>query len=126
MKTLQLQLTINFDESAINSLTELLVPVIRKAIGHPHTEYDPKQEARLRASQNALFAGEKLPTDQGILIDSREVAKLLKVSPRKLWKMQDTGEMPPPVRIGRAVRWSYEALKKWVDSGCPKPTLNND
>jgi predicted DNA-binding transcriptional regulator AlpA len=27
--------------------------------------------------------------------------------------------MPPPVRIGKAVRFSLDALKKWVEAGCP-------
>jgi predicted DNA-binding transcriptional regulator AlpA len=33
--------------------------------------------------------------------------------------MHTAGEMPPPIRIGRAVRWSLEVLKKWVEAGCP-------
>ena len=27
--------------------------------------------------------------------------------------------MPPYIKIGRAVRWSYPALKAWVEAGCP-------
>ena len=25
-----------------------------------------------------------------------------------------------PIRIGRAVRWSFEVLKKWIEAGCPR------
>ena len=34
-----------------------------------------------------------------------------------LWGMRHDGEMPQPIRIGRAVRWGLEVLKKWVDAG---------
>jgi len=119
MKTVQVQLTITLDETATNTLAELLAPAIKQAIANSAIESDERKESRLRASQNAIFAGEKPPGDQGLLIDSKVAARLLKVSQRTLWRMHKTGEMPPPIRIGRAVRWSVEVLKKWVEEGCP-------
>ena len=119
MKTIQIQLAITLDETAAKTLAELLSPAIKQAAGLPANEFDERKSARLRASQNAIFGGEGPPEDQGLLVDSREAARLLKVSPRTLWQMHTTGEMPPPIRIGRAVRWSLEVLKKWVEAGCP-------
>ena len=49
----------------------------------------------------------------------RQAARLLKVSQRTIYEMHVTGRMPPPIRVGRAVRWSAEALTKWVEVGCP-------
>lgn len=118
MKTIQVRLTVTIDESVATTLAELLTPAIRQAIGISVSETDGRA-ARLKASQEALFGGEKPPDDQGLLIDSREAAKLLKVSPRTLWQRHSHGEMPPPIRIGRAVRWSLDVLKKWVEAGCP-------
>jgi len=57
--------------------------------------------------------------DNKLLVDSRQVAKMLDVSPRKLWQMQDSGEMPAAVKIGRLVKWNSEELKGWVTAGCP-------
>lgn len=119
MKTIQLQLAITLDDTAAKALAELLAPAIKQAVGISAHESDPKRDARLRASQHANFGGKKPPEDQGLLIDSREAAKLLKVSPRTLWQMQSTGRMPKPLRIGRAVRWSLDVLKKWIEAGCP-------
>lgn len=119
MKTVQIQLTLALDEAAASALAELLAPVIRQALAPVADVDEDKRIARLRTSQNAIFAGAKPPEDQGLLIDSQEAAKLLKVSPRTLWRMQTSGEMPAPIRLGRAVRWSAEVLKKWVDAGCP-------
>jgi excisionase family DNA binding protein len=119
MKTVQIQLSITLDETAAKSFAELLAPAIKQAIANSASEADEKRYACLQASQNAIFGGEQPPNDQGLLIDSREASKLLKVSQRTLWRMHTTGEMPSPIRIGRAVRWSLEVLKKWVEAGCP-------
>ena len=29
------------------------------------------------------------------------------------------GKIPPPIRIGRNVRWDYLELQAWVDARCP-------
>lgn len=123
MKTVQIQLTLTLDEAAASALAELLAPVIRQALAPVADVDEDKRIARLRTSQHALFAGAKPPEDQGRLIDSKEAAKLLKVSPRTLWRMQTSGDMPAPIRLGRAVRWSAEVLKKWVEAGCPPVEL---
>jgi excisionase family DNA binding protein len=109
-----LQIGITLDEEAI----AVLVTLLRKALSET-SSVDEKRKARLRASQHALFSGQTPPDDRGLLIDSREAAKLLKVSERTLWRMWNEGEMPPPIRVGRAVRWSYETLRAWVTAGCP-------
>jgi len=54
-----------------------------------------------------------------LLIDAKCVAKLLDVSPRKIWMMRDTGQMPPPVRIGRSVKFRVADIYRWVQDGCP-------
>jgi excisionase family DNA binding protein len=114
MKTIQVQVAITLDEPAIRSLAELLATALSE-----RTDEEKKREARPRASQNALFAGEKPPEAQGLLVDTREAARLLKISERTLWGMYTRGQMPRPIRIGRAIRFSLDALKKWVEAGCP-------
>ena len=96
------------------ALIELAKQVLKAARGE-----DEGRERRLRASRNALFAGQKPPEDKGLLIDSRQAAKLLKVSERTLWRMWNEGKMPKPIRIGQAVRFSYEELQAWVNAGGP-------
>jgi excisionase family DNA binding protein len=120
MKTIQIQLAFTLSDEAVNTIAEILGPAFKSTTAQPASDFDEKREARLKASQNALFGGQKPPENQGLLIDSRQAAKLLTVSERTLWKMQNSGEMPAPIRIGRAVRWSLEALKLWIEAGCPK------
>ncbi len=47
------------------------------------------------------------------LVNSREAAMLLAISPRKLWELTNRGEIPC-LRIGRAVRYSVGELECWV------------
>ena len=114
MKTIQFQIGVTIDENAAETLAELMKRVVREVTG-----IDEQKEARLRASQHALFCGQNPPEHMGLLIDTKQAAKLLKVSERTLWGMWNSREMPKPIRIGRAVRWSYDELKAWVAAGCP-------
>lgn len=119
MKTIQLQMSVTVGDDSEKILVDLLVQAIKQVTTEPRVEADEKRAARLAQSRNAIFAGQKPPKDAGLLIDSKEVSKLLKLSPRTVWAMQNDGRMPPPIRIGSAVRWNYETLKNWIDQGCP-------
>jgi len=55
-----------------------------------------------------------------LLVDKKEAAAMLKVCDKTLWNLHTTGRMPKPIRIGSAVRWSYEELRAWVAAGCPE------
>ena len=117
MKTIQLQITLN--EDAEKHLVDLFAKAMLQASEQPFGPYDEKREARLKSSRNALFGGQKPPEDMGLLIDAEAVGKLIKVCGKTVLRMSVSGRLPPPVKIGRATRWSLPAIKKWVDDGCP-------
>jgi excisionase family DNA binding protein len=48
-----------------------------------------------------------------LLVDSRRAAEMLGVSPRTIWTLQACGELKP-TRIGRAVRFSIDELRRFV------------
>jgi len=52
-----------------------------------------------------------------LLVDTREAARMLAVSPRKLWAMTFE-ELPglPYIRCGRLVRYSVRDLERWIDA----------
>lgn len=52
-----------------------------------------------------------------ILITSTEAAKLLSISPRKLWELTNSNQIPF-LHIGRSVRFDVEELRRWVKT-CP-------
>lgn len=114
MKPVTLQISVILDE-------DVLTDMIRRAVIDA-TGIDPKREARVRASQHAIFAGHKPPEDKGLLIDIKEAAKLMSLSERTIWAMAKDGRMPKPLRVGRALRWCYEELRAWVNAGGPPLT----
>jgi excisionase family DNA binding protein len=54
------------------------------------------------------------PGQAPLLLNEREAARSLGISPRKLWALRASGEIPF-LRIGRAVRYSVEALGRWIE-----------
>ncbi|MCR9118098.1 MAG: helix-turn-helix domain-containing protein [bacterium] len=54
---------------------------------------------------------------QALLVDARDAASMLAVSPRKLWSMtfEETPGVPY-VRCGRLVRYAIADLERWIDS----------
>ncbi len=56
-------------------------------------------------------------TGAPLLVDAREAARMLAVSPRKLWAMTFE-ESPglPYVRCGRLVRYAPDDLRRWIES----------
>ena len=114
MKPLHLQIDVTFDEEAMKSVAELIRAVLPK----PDPE-EQRRQARLQSSQNALFKGQKPPEDQGLLLDIKETAKLLKVGERTLWGLVNDKKILAPIRIGRSMRWSLDGLKAWIAAGGP-------
>ena len=51
-----------------------------------------------------------------LLVNTRDAAKMLAVSPRKLWAMtfEETPGLPY-VRCGRLVRYSPDDLRRWIE-----------
>ena len=55
------------------------------------------------------------------LVNARELAKILSVSERTLYRLKSTGELPTPVVLGGSVRWRLSEIRQWIANGCPRP-----
>ncbi len=64
-------------------------------------------------------------TSAPLLFDERQAAKMLAISPRTLWSLRDAGEVSC-VRIGRAVRYAYDELERWIERKKELPQPNNN
>ena len=50
------------------------------------------------------------------VVSVREVAELLGVNARTVWRMAQRGEIPAPIRLGeRVVRWRLSDLREHLD-----------
>jgi predicted DNA-binding transcriptional regulator AlpA len=54
------------------------------------------------------------------LMNVKELAVELKVSERHVHRMKDAGLIPPPLRLGGAVRWDRDVIYRWIEAGCPR------
>lgn len=59
-----------------------------------------------------------------LLLDVEEVAAMLDISMRSVWRRVSEGLMPKPIRLGTSVRWRRSEIEDWVAAGCPP--INND
>lgn len=49
-----------------------------------------------------------------LLLTPPQAAEALAISPRKLWGMTASGEIPH-VRLGRSVRYPVDELQRWIN-----------
>lgn len=66
-----------------------------------------------------MDAQEPSTDERMTLMTVQEVAVLLRCSARTVYRLADTGKLPPPCRLGGLVRWSAPAVRAWVTAGCP-------
>ena len=63
-------------------------------------------------TQNANQATEKLLTAQA-------VGKILSLSKRQIFRLNSSGKIPAPLRIGGSVRWAESTIIAWLAAGAP-------
>ena len=54
-----------------------------------------------------------------LLVDAREAGDVVGVNERTWRRLDATGQVPAPVKIGRLNRWRLKELAAWVRAGCP-------
>lgn len=59
-------------------------------------------------------AAEKIDGLTPLTYTAAQLAEVLNVSERHVWRMADAGELPAPIRIGRRVLWPRKAIDLWL------------
>ena len=54
------------------------------------------------------------------LITANQLADLLNLSERTLYRLKSTGAIPKPISLGGSVRWSLTEIRIWIEQGCPR------
>ena len=54
-----------------------------------------------------------------LALTAEEVAELLGISRAHVFRLQSSGRLPSPIRLGRAVRWPRTTLEAWLEAGAP-------
>ncbi len=55
---------------------------------------------------------------KALLLKAEEVALMLSVSTRTLWRLVSTKKFPEPVRVGGSTRWRTTDVENWIAGGC--------
>ena len=53
------------------------------------------------------------------LITAAELARLMHISQRTVWRLVSAGRIIPPIRIGGNTRWRLDEVERWIADGCP-------
>lgn len=53
------------------------------------------------------------------LITLDQIAEMLAVSKRQVFKLREEGLMPEPIKIKGSIRWKLSVIQQWIDLGCP-------
>ncbi len=76
-----------------------------------HSAKKPDSETMLRVLES-----------EQILISVDQLARLLDVSPRTVWRLRKDKQIVESLRVGGSVRWRLDDVKQWVADGCPAVT----
>lgn len=70
-----------------------------------------RPEARAGARQRVAADGKGMP----MLLDARQMAELMNVDVTTVlgWRRRDV--LPPPIVVGRVVRWALSDLCDWIE-----------
>lgn len=61
-------------------------------------------------------------TREIILLKADEVAQMLSISTRTLWRLVSVKKFPAPVRVGGSTRWRAADVEAWIGGGCSDGT----
>lgn len=56
---------------------------------------------------------------QPLVLSAEQLAELLDISERTLWRLLSSGKIIQPVRFGGNTRWRYTEVMDWLNDGCP-------
>ena len=52
------------------------------------------------------------------LISADDLARMLGVSRRSIWRLNSAGRIPRQIKIGGSVRWDCDEINRWILAGC--------
>ena len=65
------------------------------------------------------YAPSSLLQDPVLAELAKELAKMLSLSKRQIFRLNSCGKIPVPIRIGGAVRWDSQECAGWLAAGAP-------
>jgi len=73
----------------------------------------------LSISEHFIVGDLAMKTSNATLVNANELARMLSVSVRHIWRLKASGKLPKPVWIGGCVRWRVDDINLFIEMGCP-------
>ena len=54
-----------------------------------------------------------------LAVSAKELAGMLGISLRQVWRLNSTGKLPKPIRLGGSVKWRRDEIVAWLGQNCP-------
>lgn len=54
------------------------------------------------------------------LLSAKTLGEMLSLSKRQVFRLNSSGKVPAPVRIGGSVRWRQNDIEQWISLDCPE------
>lgn len=67
-----------------------------------------------------------MTTKETTLINANDLAEMLSISVRHIWRMKAAGKLPKTVKVGGCVRWLLSDIKLFLETGCPSQKKFDD
>ena len=77
-------------------------------------------DATPTASVERIDGREAGPGKLPAMLRVHDVARMLCCSVRTVYRLNDSGRMPRPIKLGVLVRWPREGIEAWIAEGCPR------
>lgn len=66
--------------------------------------------------------GREAERNHTFLLSAEELAAMLSISKRSLWRLRSAGQLPRAVQLGGSTRWRRIEVEAWIAAGCPSLT----
>ena len=53
------------------------------------------------------------------LLTAKQLGAKLNLSKRQIFRLNSSGKLPAPIRIGGSIRWAESAVAAWLKAGAP-------
>lgn len=80
--------------------------------------YAQKDEVKSKDTQTPSQPTALKQAEDGLLT-ARQVAELLNVGCRHIYRMRSSGQIPLAIKLGGSVRWNKREMLDWIQEGCP-------
>lgn len=53
------------------------------------------------------------------LLTAKALGQMLSLSKRQIFRLNGSGKLPAPIRIGGSIRWAESTIAAWLKAGAP-------